>query len=178
MDGDAFFTDCSQSLSGLIHRMEKEDTSWLFSGFRLVINSGQVLWRNSEAAKKIVNDVNDMYFSDNGVKLWENGLLAAYLAGGGTNTAELREKYAIADECFIKKNEQCQHVRNGNKEMALQFVNETLRKQITYVPYGTINSYENTDNTKFIFHCAGQGNKNRCKSDFEEINNVDLNVCQ
>lgn len=127
MDGDALVTNLSLSLQPWIDKMTQENTSWLFSGDTLLINSGQQIFKNNNFTKTLLAEVDALWFLCNPKKwpcfgLYDNFAFAAYLGGArrdgvpvlnhdGTKRGRRKfEKmrhtyvgsaYKKSDECFI-----------------------------------------------------------------------------
>jgi galactosyl transferase GMA12/MNN10 family len=183
VDGDAFFTNCGQSLQSLTNKMEQDSSSWLFSGDTLIINSGQMMWKNTKAARDLLIGVYKLWSPEwtHFLKLddlADNAAFAAYLAGARRPiTAEILAAYKIADECYILRNQQCQHLTSGSRE-ALHMVSKELIQHVSFVPKREINSYEDDFHKgDFIFHCAGQSNKKECMARFATKHNASLDQC-
>jgi galactosyl transferase GMA12/MNN10 family len=86
MDGDALVTNLSLSLQPWIDKMTQENTSWLFSGDTLLINSGQQIFKNNNFTKTLLAEVDALWFLCNPKKwpcfgLYDNFAFAAYLGG-------------------------------------------------------------------------------------------------
>jgi len=167
MDADAIFLNCQLSLQRLVERMEHDRTSWLFSGDTMLINSGQMMWKNNEASRRILREVDALWYAefDNYHRLQENGAFAAYL-GGARNASYAEIQYAYDRSLVCSKDDQtmCEYTRDGNA-MALQLVvrNDWLQRQISLVSQHSINSYfENVGANDFILHCAGYQQKLYC----------------
>jgi hypothetical protein len=194
LDQDALFANCNQSLDFFLDQMDQAGTSWLFSGDTLIINSGIVLFKNTQTTRDILLKIDILWYPgiDADIKVQENGAIAAYLAGARKPIRQdLQKAYEKADECYERQNQQlCEDIKNGNKS-ALEHigVDPTLLQHISYVPKLAINAYlsdlvspilsRNTQtpahhlgqkrepyDSIFIFHCAGQGDKEACKQQF------------
>jgi len=159
-------------------QMEQDKTSWLFSGDTLVINTGQMMWRNTQAARDILIGADKLWFPEWTHPLNENAAIAAYLAGARRpNNTEILAAYEIADECFIHRNQQCEKLTSGSRE-ALHMVSDDLKQEITFVPKRAINSYgDDFEKGDFIYHCAGQGDKKECMATFATKYNTLLDQC-
>jgi len=84
MDADAFYTNCSESLSKFVYQMHVEHTSWLFSGDNYIINSAQILWKNDDITKDILKKMDSWLHKLREMKqdYWrDNEVLLAYLGG-------------------------------------------------------------------------------------------------
>eukprot|EP00977_Amphora_coffeiformis_P001707 scaffold336_cov196-Amphora_coffeaeformis.AAC.12 len=124
IDGDAFFTICNQSLQPLIDRMEQDNSTWLFSGDTLLINSGQMMWKKMPAARAILIGVDRLWFPkwDSLHLLRDNAAFAAYLTGARNAMGdEIRAAYRLADE-------QCGYLVSGSRE-ALHAVTDGRRRR-------------------------------------------------
>jgi hypothetical protein len=193
IDGDALFANCNVSLDGLVDMMEKENTTWLFSGDTLVINAGQMMWKNNEKALEILTAVDGLWFPGWEHGLQDNAAFAAYIAGArkadivDTMTAEgkqkansiIRKAYTIADRGYTNRVYRTL-VQEGNRK-AIDMAEENLQRRISFVPQRAINSYMNNyQNGDFVFHCAGYKRKDQCLEKFLKKTNrtmPSLNSC-
>ena len=157
IDGDAFFVNCSKSLKPFIDKLEMENSSWLFSGDTLVVNSAQMLWKNTAAARQILNGTDGLYSPNYNIPLFENGAFAAYLFGARRqDISEIRNAYRIADECYVRKNAQCRYLRDGSRQ-ALHLVKEDLKRHISIVPQRAMNSYSGNYQPGDFIYLSAQG---------------------
>jgi len=178
VDADAFFTNCGKSLQSLIDKMEQDSSSWLFSGDTLIVNTGQMMWKNTQVARDMLIEADKLWFPEFSHPLKDNAAIAAYLAGARRPIdAEILAAYEVADECHILQNQQFQHLKSGSRE-ALHMVSEELKQQISFVSKRAINSYEDDfQKGDFIFHCAGQGDKKECMTRFVTQHSALLDRC-
>jgi hypothetical protein len=196
IDGDALIADCTKSPDRFLDQMDLAGTSWLFSGDTLIINSGVVLFKNTQVARDILLEIDLLWYPEwsNDMKLRDNAAMAAYLAGARKpSKQDLQKAYTRADECYEKKTLQfCSDIVQGNNR-ALQHigVDPKLLQHISYVPKLAINAYlsdleylgSNPQATPlsdsiFIFHCAGQTDKAACIQTFLDISHTSTLVCQ
>jgi len=159
IDADAFFTNCSESLSKFVYQMHAERTSWLFSGDNFVINSAQILWKNDEIAKNILQKMDSWLHKLREMKqgYWrDNEVLLAYLGGANEPVmTQLEVGLGITSTCQRQGDqEQCNWNREGTKKYGLHMVPKDRKEHLSYVPYGEINNYY-VDKNNLIFHCAG-----------------------
>lgn len=188
IDADAFFVDCEKSLDHLIRRMKQDNSTWLFSGDTLIINSGQMMWKNTEQSKSILKEVLGLWYPnfDKEQKIFDNGAFASYLAGSRrADRNELHETYKIADQCFHGNRRMCDWIHSGDSSALKAIsIDKKLLDGISYVPQSFINSYRSGrskfENTSFIFHCAGILDKEECIQVFlQELNLAnDTLVCK
>ena len=108
MDSDAIFANCSKSIEPFLQQMELEGTSWLFSGDTLIVNSGQMIFKNTAAARDILKGIDALWFPhwDNQTHgLQDNAAVAAYIGGARRPIqAEVEAAYQRADVCYATGN--------------------------------------------------------------------------
>mmetsp|Transcript_22932 Transcript_22932/g.49710 ORF Transcript_22932/g.49710 Transcript_22932/m.49710 type:complete len:378 (+) Transcript_22932:18-1151(+) len=179
VDSDAFFANCTISLQPFVDRMVREGSSWLFAGdYNIVINTGQFIFRNTDAALGILRTVDNIWYSLRfGNKgLQDNKAFAAYLGGATVESSE--EEVETAFErcrgCNKTNTDQCRFVEHGSRQ-ALSFVSNELLQHISFVRQRDINAYDgNYQEGDFIYHCAGRIPKPACFffDDHENIPNT------
>ena len=182
LDGDAFITNCSKSLEYLINKMEEEKSSWLFSGDTNVINAGQMIWKNDQVSRTILNEVWNIGEQKIGMT-GDNAAFSIFL-GGYRGKGDMEKFYERSDDChtkFKRRGEYCRRVEDGDKSV-LEFVADELFEKISYVPQSWINSYgRNYRHGDFLIHLAGfsngRGTKDELKKRFEKQFDVDLSRC-
>jgi hypothetical protein len=178
VDGDAFFMNCTISLEPLLHRMEHEQTSWLFSGDTNIVNSGQMIWKSNKITRQLLQDIDRLYYPKfrRYHTLFENGAIAAYLGGARQpDTADIDRGFNQVNRCwhdfqqlqnvsipdpaltpFDEYPPFCKLVEAGDRSALEAVVDQSLLPHITFVSYRFINSYlRNYQPGDFIFHCAG-----------------------
>lgn len=160
IDGDTIITNLAVKLEDII-QMAPPEKHIILSGDTNILNSAQVLWKNTERTEVILQEAWDMYNENESVKqnelvpIYENGMFASMIGGCApqNTTKEKLDCYKSVD--YWQSNAQIvSEIRSGS--ISSVPISSWARRDIHWIPQNAINSYSYTWKAgDFIFHCAG-----------------------
>lgn len=160
MDADTMIMNMSKTLEAIVESAPPNKHA-IICGDTNVVNSAQLLWKNTKSTRKILQDLWDMYDGPEGkVPIFENGLLASMIAGCTPQSTpdEKLQCYESVD-FYTPPKRRAQSKRISMFGDVSQVPIAPWAKDAFYwVPKRTMNSYaQDVQPGDFVFHAVAVG---------------------